>query len=291
MLSFRNKRALETESSDIWRYRTINNVKILPNMNDITRFIDGICRTLKIDKYPGGTQFIEKFRDSTRHIQNVHMDEFTYVNENDELCYFVLVVQPDRDGKSTKVIYTQHTLSKSALNNSYSDEVVIEKQNPLEWLKRRAFNELSLTVPANHELMYKLPDYPTIDEPKCPIHKDANENNLTAKEITQIIEKSEYNGSFQGWRYIPINKTKDSRLFLENVPEIREYIESCNQSGKISTDLEERIKNLKAPSQISYPFTHENKPGALIILIQPAGSGKIIEMACRFQIYDVRKSS
>ncbi len=95
----------------------MNHIKVLENMNEVPRYIVGICRPWKLDKHPGGNEFIQNFSDSIRDWREVHVNGFEYVNDKDDICYFLLMVKSHRDGRSIEVIYTHHTLSKSSIFN------------------------------------------------------------------------------------------------------------------------------------------------------------------------------
>jgi hypothetical protein len=275
MSLWQKPRNSEPNNNDIWRYRTVNNVKILQNMNDVPRFINGICRTWKIETYAGGNEFIRKFLDLMQNGYESYFDGFYYANENGDLCYIILAVRPYRDARSTEVLYTHHTLSKSPISSGDTREVAVEEHETKIWLIQRACDELRLSSQDMQQLI------PKPDVSKYPLTD--SENTSTGQEAKYTLQNDTPTSSVQELQSVVLDRKKISILDLKKIPGILPYNINSKSAEEFFNELLGRIENVKGSETYKYPCFDQNRRTIRLHITLHVIKGNRIEMIYGFE--------
>ncbi|CAF1615066.1 unnamed protein product [Didymodactylos carnosus] len=139
-------------------HTTVNNSKVLNNVNDGQRYLNGLGRILKIDKVDGGQEFIQTLClniefDGTGATEFKQM-EFRVGTKHGTATYLLVATNVDQNMKVT-VCYSYHYIDEHLLSNKIFTLQATDMT--LDWLRAKACESLKAMLPehAAPKLIYE----------------------------------------------------------------------------------------------------------------------------------------
>ncbi|CAF1273805.1 unnamed protein product [Rotaria sp. Silwood1] len=128
-----------------WRYTTINNVKVVYNIQDAKSYIQKMADNLEINQHSGSSEFIQSMLQTVQSISKPSDGPFEHIFDGaHEKCYILVLIQTKVD--RIEIGYSYHSITDVASNDSASGDVVMPSANTFDWFKAKARE--SLRIPA-----------------------------------------------------------------------------------------------------------------------------------------------
>lgn len=222
-----------------WKYTTTNNIKNFADKDQAKRFISGTCKIWKLDAYKNGNAFIHNLLQSIDELYENNVTGFEYVDEKDDMCYILFVIQFVNERKSIQISHTQHKISKTGARRNAADIIQIEENSAAQWLIQRACEELHLPNQITNDMLSKKLN--ALEHPTGKYHIE--EHDLTVDKQKELMRRIQSLGHEN--HYHIMHMSYHGRSFLYSIPEIATFSKYLNRPDEFVDNLEKQLRNIE----------------------------------------------